>query len=269
MVHFKYQIGRMTNTRVAFTRTIARPNYFDLVPFLSVDPDGEELRQGNPELNTTTSNNLDLMAEHYFVGVGVVSGGFFYKWMDNIIFELRGSIDSPGSPYDGWDFRGPVNGGKAELYGLEINWQQQLTFLPGVLSGFGIYANYTKIWAKSDLIPESREDVDALPGQASDVGNVALSYEWGPFSSRISLMYQDKFLIEVAGDPTGDADQWQDSHLQLDISASYKIIPELDIFAEFINLSNTPKVEYVGISDRPILQEYYSWWMRGGLRFSL
>jgi len=269
MIHLKYQLGRMTNGRIAFTRTIARPNYFDLVPYLSVDPDGEDLRQGNPDLNTTTSNNLDLMAEHYFIGVGVVSGGFFYKWMDNIIFELRGEIDSPGSPYHEWDFRGPVNGGRADLYGFEINWQQQLNFLPGFWSGFGIYANFTKIWAKSDLIAETREDVDILPGQASDVGNVALSYERGPFSSRFSVMYQAEYLTEVGGDPTGDADQWRDSHLQFDISANYKIIPQLDVFAEFVNLSNTPKMEYIGISDRPIKQEYYSWWMRAGLRFSL
>ena len=111
--------------------------------------------------------------------------------------------------------------------------------------------------------------MDALPGQSSDVGNLALSYEWGPFSSRFSLMYQNKYLIEVAGDPTGNADQWRDSHLQFDFSASYKVIPQLDVFAEFVNLSNTPKVEYIGIADRPIQQEYYSWWARAGVRFSL
>ncbi len=284
MIHLKYQFGRMTNGRVAFTRTIARPNYFDLVPYREEDPGGDgSLRLGNPELKTTTSNNLDLMAEHYFTGVGVLSGGFFYKWMDNIIFELRSYIaNDPTGRYTGWQFRGPVNGGKAELYGFELNWQQQLNFLPGMLSGFGIYANYTKIWATSDLTPQTvwssstnpdstniRADVDALPGQASDVANLALSYEWGPFSGRVSLMYQAKYMVEVGGNPSGAADIWRDSHLQLDVSASYKIIPQLDLFAEFINLTNEPKVEYIGISDQPTQQEYYSWWMRGGLRFSL
>ena len=285
MIHFKYQIDRMTNARLAYTRTIARPNYFDLVPYVEEDPDGRDLRRGNPELETTTSDNLDLMAEHYFPGVGVLSGGFFYKWMDNIIFELRARIRDEQSRYYNWDFRGPVNGGKAELYGFELNWQQQLNFLPGMLGGFGIYANYTKIWATSDLTPKTewatteqdikegrtniRADVDALPGQASDVGNFALSYEWGPFSGRVSLMYQDKYMIEVGADTTGAADQWRDKHLQLDVSASYKIIPQLDLFAEFINLTNAPRIEYIGISDQPIQQEYYSWWMRGGLRFSL
>jgi TonB-dependent receptor len=269
MIHFKYQLARMSNLRLAVTKTLARPNYFDLVPYLSIDPDSPELRQGNPDLKNTTAWNFDIMGEHYFSGIGVVSGGFFYKQLDNIIFELRSKIDNPTSPYDGWDFRGPVNGGKATLTGLELNWQQQLNFLPGFWAGFGIYANYTKIWAKSDLIKETREGVDALPGQAGNVGNLALSYEWSGLSLRASMMFQDKYLIEVAGDPDGQSDQWRDSHLQFDLSGSYQIIPELDVFAEFVNVSNTPKVEYIGVSSRPILQEYYSWWMRAGVRLSM
>ena len=267
-LHLRYQISPVTNARFAVTRTIARANYFDLVPYLSIDPDGEELREGNPELKTTEAWNFDIMGEHYLLGIGVISGGFFYKALDNLIFELRDQIDDPQSPYDGWDFRGPVNGGKATLYGFELNWQQRFTFLPSFWSGFGIYANYSKTWATSDLIPEEREDVDALPGQAGDVGNLSLSYEKYKFSGRVCIMYQSKYLIEVGGDPNGDQDQWRDKHLQFDISALYKILPYMDIFAEFVNVSNEPKVEYLGISDRPIQQEYYSWWMRAGLRFA-
>ncbi len=267
MIHLKYQLTRMTNLRFAVTRTLARPNYFDLVPYLSIDPDGRDLRQGDPDLKTTEAWNLDIMGEHYFTGIGVASGGFFYKWLDNTIFEFRGEYVLPGSPYDGWDFRGPLNGGKAELYGFELSWQQQLSFLPGLFAGFGIYANYTHTWANSDLIPETREDVKALPGQAGDVGNLAVSYEWGKFSSRLSLMYQDKYMIGV-GEVEAE-DLYRDKHFQIDVSAFYKIIPQLDIFAEFVNLGDAPKVEYMGISDRPVVQYYYSWWMRAGLRFSL
>ena len=267
MIHLKYQLTRMSNLRFAVTRTLARPNYFDLVPYLQIDRDGEELRQGDPDLKTTEAWNLDIMGEHYFLGIGVASGGFFYKWLDNTIFEFEGEYVFPGSPYDGWDFRGPLNGGKATLYGFELAWQQRLSFLPGLFAGFGIYANYTHTWANSDLIPETREDVKELPGQAGDVGNLALSYEWGKFSSRLSLMYQDKYMIGVG--EVEDEDLYRDSHFQIDVSAFYKIIPQMDIFAEFINLGNAPKVEYMGVSTRPVVQYYYSWWMRAGLRFSL
>jgi len=272
MIHLKYTLDRMTNFRIAFTQTIARPNYFDLVPFLSIDPDGEEIREGNPDLEITKAANFDLMAEHYFEGIGVVSGGFFYKQLQNILYEREADIDDPNSQFDGWRFRGPVNGGDATLYGFELNWQQQLTFLPDFWSGFGIYANYTKTFSKSDLADEQAGDarsLDELPGQAGDVGNFALSYEWGKFSSRLSFMYQDKYLITVGSADDGSEDEFRDSHLQMDFSASYKVIPQMDIFAEVVNISNEPKKEYIGKSTRPILLEYYGWWMRTGVRFSL
>jgi len=267
----------MSNIRAAVTSSIARPNYFDLVPFRSENPDNERLRIGNPDLEVTTALNFDLMAEHYFPGVGVVSGGFFHKELDNIIFEKEVDIAQPGSQYDGWEFRGPVNGGKAQITGFELNWQQQLTFLPGFWSGIGIYANYTHIWASSDLRSDAaytleqdiRDDADALPGQASDVGNLALSYEWGGFSGRVSFMYQGEYLEVVGGAADDSEDEWKDSHFQIDISANMKVLPQLDVFAEFVNLTDAPEIDYLGVSDRPIVQYYYSWWMRAGVKYSL
>ena len=277
MVHLKYKFSRMTNLRAAVTTSIARPNYFDLVPYRSENPDDEQLRIGNPNLKVTEALNFDLMLEHYLSGVGVLSAGFFHKKLDNIIFEKEVDIAQPGSQYDGWEFRGPVNGGKATITGFELNWQQHLNFLPGLWSGFGIYANYSHIWASSDLRSDAqytleqdiRSDADVLPGQASDVGNLAVSYEWGRFSGRVSLMYQGEYLEVVGGASDDSQDEWRDRHFQIDISANMEILPQLDVFAEMVNINNAPKVEYLGITDRPIVQYYYSWWMRAGLRYAL
>jgi outer membrane receptor protein involved in Fe transport len=145
------------------------------------------------------------------------------------------------------------------------------------LSGIGIYANYTHIWASSDLRSDAaykleqdvREDADALPGQASDVGNLALSYEWGGFSGRVSLMYQGEYLRVVGGASDDSEDEWRDKSLQIDISANMQLLPQLDVFAEFVNLTDTPEIDYLGITDRPIVQYYYSWWMRAGVKYSL
>jgi TonB-dependent receptor len=218
------------------------------------------------------------MGEHYFTGVGVISGGLFYKDIKNFSTEIEEDIDNPNSPFDNWEFRGPVNAGDAQLYGVEVNWWQQLNFLPGYLAGLGIYANYTHTWIKSDLTYVNpfqqaktilRKGFDELPGQAGDVGNLALSYEWGPFSGRFSVTYQDKLLLEPGGADDGSQDLWRDSQLTLDLSASYKIIPELDLFTEFVNLGDEPEIDYRGKTERPYKIEYYGWWMRAGLRLSL
>jgi len=119
------------------------------------------------------------------------------------------------------------------------------------------------------VVKDVREGEKFLPGQAGDVGNLAISYEWGAFSSRISVMYQSDYLLEVGGADDGSEDVWSDDFMTMDISATYRIIPELDIFAEFVNVTDAPDVRYMGIADRPVLQEYVDWWVRAGVKLSL
>ncbi|MGB6153934.1 MAG: TonB-dependent receptor [Pricia sp.] len=68
-IHLKYDLSNNTILRFAWTNTLARPNYVDLVSFVNIVNEDAEIEIGNPELDATTSMNFDLMAEHYFQGV--------------------------------------------------------------------------------------------------------------------------------------------------------------------------------------------------------
>ncbi|MCH8012971.1 MAG: TonB-dependent receptor [Candidatus Marinimicrobia bacterium] len=139
MLHLRYDLDRKTVLRAAFTSSLARPNYYDLVPYIMFD-DGE-LFLGNSELDPTVSNNLDLMAEFYIGSLGLISGGFFQKTLkDYIYIEVKKDVSE-----DIEEQYQPVNGKDATLSGFEFSWQQQLTFLPGALNGLGIYLNYTGV----------------------------------------------------------------------------------------------------------------------------
>ncbi len=260
MVHLKYQLGPWTQLRLAYTHGLARPNFWDLVPYFFVNPDDEEIRQGNPDLEPTTSKNVDVMFEHYFRGIGIAAAGFFYKNLDNIIFVKTSKV--VGGVYDDFDLEMPVNGGSASLYGFELNWHQEFSFLPGFLSGFGIYANYTHTWSDADLV--GRKGV--VPGQAGDVGNLAVTYEKYGFSARLSFNYHEKFIKEVGKDE--DYDEWEDERLQVDFSAAYDIAPWMQAYFEAINITNAPDWTYMGVHDRPIEVKYYSWRLKAGLKFN-
>jgi TonB-dependent receptor len=66
-LHARFAVDANTIIRAAWTNTIARPNYFDLVPYRAVELEDEgELAEGNPTLEPTTSMNFDIMAERYF-----------------------------------------------------------------------------------------------------------------------------------------------------------------------------------------------------------
>ncbi|MBD3289010.1 TonB-dependent receptor [candidate division KSB1 bacterium] len=259
-LHFKYKVSPRTNVRLAYTHGIARPNYFDLAPYRWVFPEDEEILMGNPDLEPTTSINYDLMLEHYFTGIGVLSGGFFYKNLDKVSYPRI--YRQEGGTWDGYWIEQPVNGGSAKLYGFELNWMQQFTFLPGVLGGFGIFGNYT--YTKSEAELEYR-DWDILPGQAGDVGNLGLSFEKFGLTARLSMNYNSEYLYEVGKNE--DFDRYTDDHLQLDFSASYRVIEGLNIYVDMVNLTNEPRRDYYGVKDRPRMNEYYSFWMRGGIKY--
>ena len=90
--------------------------------------------------------NYDIFGEHYFKGLGILSGGFFCNSLDKIIYKQ--TVEQSGGDFDGYEKTIPINGKAGWLYGFEIAWNQQFTFLPGFWNGFGMYVNYT--WTKSE-----------------------------------------------------------------------------------------------------------------------
>ena len=262
-LHVRYRLNPLTNLRFAVTTGIARPNYFDLAPYQWVFPENQEVLKGNPDLRPTSSLNLDFMFEHYFTRVGGVSIGIFYKNMKDIIYH--NVVRQQGGTFDGYFVEQPINGGDASLTGVEVGFTQQLTFLPGVLSGIGIFGNYTYTKSKANLT--YRPNYKTLPGQAADVGNLGISYDKFGLTARLSLNYTSELLYKVGDNP--DFDRYTDKRAQIDFSASYEVIKGLSVYLQMINLSNAPSREYFGVPDRPRLNQYQSWWMRSGIKFKM
>jgi hypothetical protein len=63
-LHLKYDFNKTTILRAAWTNTLARPNYFSLVPYREITREDNEIAIGNPDLIPTTSMNFDLMFEN-------------------------------------------------------------------------------------------------------------------------------------------------------------------------------------------------------------
>src|SRR3989339_522125 len=105
----------MTNIRLAFTTGMARPNFYDLVPYRVIIPEDNQINEGNSTLKPTKATSLDLMGEHYFQAIGMISGGVFYKKLDDIIFTQTTRV--VGGTYDGWYLSQPINGGTSTLIG--------------------------------------------------------------------------------------------------------------------------------------------------------
>lgn len=137
--------------RASWSTGIGRAPYGQLIPVTTVNENAGTISRNNPGLNPQFSNNYDLSLEHYFGrGVGMVSVGAFQKNLRNFIFSAtqvipEGSTNGFDGLYGGYLLTTRVNGGWARVRGVEFNYQQSLSFLPGWLGGFGIFANGTRL----------------------------------------------------------------------------------------------------------------------------
>lgn len=258
MLHTRYLFGENTQMRAAVTRTYARARVFDQVPFRFINEEDSEIEQGNPEIDITKVWNYDLMFEHYFGDKGLVSLGLFRKDLTDYIYIFNEDGVFQGEDYE---FTTPLNGPDAELNGIEFAFQKIFTGLPDPFNGFGIYANYT--YTDSEATFPERANT-SLPGQSDETGNLALIYERGGFSLRVSGNLHGKYIDEIGDEPAEDI--WVDDHFQIDMTASYRR-DNWRVFLELVNLNDEPVVVYEGIKNNPIQFEEYSFWGRLGFKY--
>ncbi|OMP76827.1 TonB-dependent receptor [[Flexibacter] sp. ATCC 35208] len=262
----KYDLTKSSLIRGGVTFGYSRPNFADLVPGRIINILSETVTDGNPELKPAFSTNVDLMAEKYLSNLGILSGGIFYKKIDkfqyNSVINLDGDEFDGADQYTGWRYYQTLNGNSANVYGLELNAQANMTFLPGFLKGFTIFANYT--YSHSDADAQFRKNL-RLPGQATHSANGSLAYSLKGFTIQGNLNYNGSYVVSLGDD--ADKDVIRDARVQVDANASYQLSKYFTVYVEAQNLTNAPQRSYFGNKQRIYEKQFYSYWGRAGLKF--
>ncbi|CAN0219881.1 unnamed protein product, partial [Chrysoparadoxa australica] len=174
-LHLRYQLSERMVLRGALTRTISRPGFEQISPRqnLEITDEGGGVFErnaeiGNPDLDPLESNNLDLRWEYYPGGIGVISAGVFYKQISDFFIVADTAGQAPFGNFD--EVIQTINGDDADLFGLELEFVRQFSFLPAPWDGFLMQATYTLTDSESD-IPQLSSTIP-LPGQSDHIGNV-------------------------------------------------------------------------------------------------
>lgn len=254
--------------RAAATTAIGRPDYVSLAPAITVDATADTVVQGNPDLKPLTSTNLDAGIEYYLPGQGVLSAAVFVKDIQDPIFTqtlLNQNGTFGGVALTGAAVTTPLNGSKASVTGVELNFQSQLTFLPDVLNGIGVGVNLALIDSTMRGVP-GRNGSLPLPQQSKSVATAQLFYEKYGLSARVAYSYRSKFLYTVGADQGSDV--WWDDHGQLDARVAYAFSKSASIFVEGSNLNDEPWRTFVGSDRRLGENERYGRTFRTGVQLS-
>jgi TonB-dependent receptor len=291
-VQAQYQLEKNTNLRLNYSQGISRPNVGDLVPTVIVDPNTspKTVTEGNPNLKPTKANNYDILLEHFFQPLGIIQGGYFYKQLSNPIYPTASTL-APTDPNAGFRLLQSINGPNAHIQGVEVSWEQRFSFLPGLLNGFGVAANYSytqsQVTFPAFFNPAvaggpGRIDHASLPRQAPNTWNVGFTYDKRRFSMRFAASHNDANIAfynyahtDAATDkdpvlgingPTGDVYFY--AHTQFDIQGSYRIHKGLQFVASGLNLSNEVFGFFQGSSRYTVQREFYKPTVSFGFRWT-
>ncbi|MEX0859114.1 MAG: TonB-dependent receptor [Balneolaceae bacterium] len=283
MVHLKYQITDGIDIRFAVTRTLSRPDYFNLVPSEIINEAELTINRGNPDIKHTTVMNYDAFLSFYKNSIGYFSVGAFYKELKDIDYIKVGRIFDPESEFNGFRLTEPINGDESTVYGVEFDLQTDLRFLPNPLNGFILNTNLTYIHSETffPLLlqgPRSTEPpyratyIDTsragkLPGQPDMVASVSLGYEKGGFSGRLSFSYQKEILERVGAVPEEDIVDDSYGYWDLAINQKFKKIPDFTFFVNVNNLTNESEKTYAGSSNKLGRNEVFGITADTGIRY--
>ena len=181
---------------------------------------------GNPDLRPIKSNQADVTAEWYFSKASSLTFAAFDKELKDIIVNQTYNVpvtDASGNVVN-FTTTAPVNGAKGYARGFEVAYQQYFDKLPGVLSGFGVQANYTFVNSHTtpynpvtsafcgstsggaDNLNLNTNGCDTngqpfgnlpLQGVSRNTFNVALLYDQGPISARVAYNWRSRYLQGV------------------------------------------------------------------------
>jgi len=275
-VLLKYDVNDDFKLRASFTETLSRPKYAALIPSVNYNSADEEATIGNPDLKPTTSYNFDLSAEYYFKSVGLVSLGFFYKSINDVIVDEVWQGMSPEIPISGnyeYEISKPINAYDANLYGVEVAYQRDFSFIAPALKCLGFYGNYTYTANKTKnhhfehRVLEEGEEIDMI-GSPEHTANASLFFEkWG-FNLRLSYNFASAFVDEMG--EVAELDSYYDKVNYLDLNATYTFGKRFKttIYADVTNLLNQPLRYYQGTKDRTKQVEYYGARFNAGIKVS-
>ena len=248
--------------RLGAAKVMSRPDLGSLTPgaTISVSGAGRTVTAGNPNLDPYRAKAYDLSFEWYFDKSSLLSLALFRKEISSFVQTLQTNTTFTGNPFGlpdsvaiaacgttngcspsaQWQFSVPTSTPGGNLDGFEINYQQPLSFLPGLLSHTGILLNYTGVKSSVRYLNGAGVVVatDDLTGLSRSSYNATLYYEDDRWSGRVSAAYRDNYLTRVPGSEAGTNADGTKETLNLDASLQYTVNDHFKLTLEGVNLTD-------------------------------
>jgi outer membrane receptor protein involved in Fe transport len=218
--------------RLSWGKTLSRPDFRELSPAPFTDPETDRETVGNPNLQPAEFHHYDARWEYYFSPKENLSLGFFWKDLTNPIEKVL----LPG-PAGLLQFQ---NAASAKVYGVEVDFRKELTFLHPKLEGFYLGGNYTWSQSEIELLPENLQTLTnpkrPLQGHSKHIVNVQLGYDNEDSGTQATLLYNtfSQRISQVGS--LGAPDIYEEPFHQLDFVVQQALSEHLSLQVRAQNL---------------------------------
>ena len=239
-VNLVYSVRNNQNLRVGFSQTVNRPEFRELAPFEFTDVVGGRATVGNPGLQQSLIQNVDVRWE-LFPGSGeeVVAASFFFKNFDNPIERIVEPTAQLRTSF--------TNADSARNAGFEIEGRK------GIGEYLFLGANYTWVDSEVTLDAAARQVqtslVRPLAGTSKNLFNTMIEVSNAGYSGRLLLNFFDDRISDVGSLDLPDI--IQDARSSLDFVFA-KRFQQVSFRFAISNLTDAPYVFTQGGLDQRV-----------------
>ncbi|MFP4547822.1 MAG: TonB-dependent receptor domain-containing protein [Fidelibacterota bacterium] len=281
--------------KAGFTHTLQRPNYNNIMPGWMINNQGSIWNLSNFRLKPELSQNLDLQLSVHSDKIGLFSVGVFHKkitdmifWTGNTVIQDTAFFELPGLMHRQKAAYAVNNPNTAYNYGYELEWQSNFWFLPGLLKGLVMNANYTRNKSEAEYLRtriETKAEFDEnynlityyvpndttfkapMINQPDHLLNLTIGYDYKGFSIRGAMRYKSRIFSN---------NSWYEKlrgystdFYRYDLSIKQKITKNMEAFLNINNLTRELERNEINHNEYGTYIEDYGRSANLGFRFAL
>jgi TonB-dependent receptor len=237
---------------------------------------------GNPELKNAKAWNFEVNTSVFGTEIGLFTVSAFYRDIEDMFHSVSNIpmdyTHGPGSMLDTlgitWAMPFPRNSPMSltyatnsdkptKVWGFEVEHQANLSFLPGLLSHVVLSYNLSVIRSETFVLSYRTDTTyivipgigripryafvlsdqkQKLEGQPELFGNVALGYDLGGFSGRVSVFFQGEYNHSYSASRRGDP--VVQSFSRWDLSLKQRLTENISVYINLNNLSSVDEQVY-------------------------
>ncbi len=298
MIHLRIKPAKSFYIHFSYTHTLSRPDFNSISPntFVNTGWSPFTYSASNPELKPELWKSYDLQFTFHGDKIGLLSVTGFYKTVEDKIWN-RSYQRIKGDPIiEPFPDNAMVNVTlwenhpyKANVEGVELEWQSSFYYLPKPFNYFTLYVNYTYTHSETSYPytdmrsvvppgggrPQTARVDSATKGpmlfQPKSIANLSLGYNFKGFNAWLSFQYNGLICIQRNYRIAPRTDILKDHFYRWDLQLTQKFaiakVTGFEVIANIANISDFTESQHLRGDSRPYYQENYGMTIDLGVRY--